>query len=91
MIIAFSATNYNLILWDSISVGTPVIDLDIESLKHLNHPLIIKTSPYPDDIIKNIRKALNTVYEKPNIPFLDSLLWDRRFFELWEKLKIEFY
>ena len=91
LIIAFSATNYNLILWDSISVGTPVIDLDIESLRHLNHPLIIKTSPYPDDIIKNIKKALNTDYEKPNIPFLDSLLWDRRFFELWEKLKIEFY
>ena len=90
LIIAFSATNYNLILWDCVSIGTPVIDLDIGPLKHLNHPLILKTSPYPDDIIKNIKKAININYEKPKIPFLNSLLWDSRFSDLWEKLKIEF-
>ena len=88
LIIAFSATNYNLILWDCVSIGTPVIDLDIGPLKHLNHPLILKTSPYPDDIIKNIKKAININYEKPKIPFLNSLLWDSRFSDLWEKLKL---
>ena len=90
LILAFSATNYNLILWDSISVGTPVMDLDIQSTNHIEHPLIIKTSPYPKDICKNIFKTIDINNKKPDRIFVNTLLWDNRISELWEDLKIEF-
>ena len=90
LILAFSATNYNLILWDSISVGTPVMDLDIKATEHIIHPLIIKTSPYPEDICSNIVKNIYLDHQKPSKQFVKSLQWDSRISKLWEGLKIEF-
>ena len=90
LILAFSATNYNLILWDSISVGTPVMELDIKATEHIIHPLIIKTSPYPNDICSNIIKTINLDYQKPSKEFVKTLQWNSRISKLWEGLKIEF-